>query len=178
MPQAFQTGVEPARPCFAPCASIPDDPWVCIYSKPLQESAIARHLTAEGYAVWSPLVEVRWQNRQTKQSRAFPRYVFAQNYAWMVVRNAGGSELGRVLKSSSGAPLSVPPTAMRALFDQCGPDGVIRSRETSIAVGAKVRIGPLTGICEMCETDRVRVLLSILGRQQAQWFSRHKVEAV
>lgn len=179
MPDGQLSGIEDVKPCFAPCASIPNQPWQVIHSHPHQERAIEHRIRSQGGVVWWPMESARRSNRQTVLRGIFPRYLFSQNYEWPVVRNAGGEEMGRVLLSPSRIPLNVPATEMAKLFAQCGPNGVVYPPEVRARDRVTIAEGPFvgfSGICSRSLRDRIWVLLSLFGRDQEVPFSRQQVE--
>jgi len=168
---------------FVPCASIPDAPWHCVYTRPHQEAATEARVRQEGAAAWLPLEAVALANRQTRIRPIFPRYLFVQDYRWMVVRNAGGEEMASVLRSPAGMPLVVPPRVVATLMAQRGADGIIRPAEPrEVDRGDEVEItgGPFAsfrGVCSRTARDRVWVLLNVLGSSQIE-FKRTAVALV
>jgi len=128
--------------------------------------------------------EARLANRQTVLRGIFPRYLFVQDYPWRVVRTAGGEEIGRVMVApATYAPLVVPDAAMRGLFAQCAPNGVIYPGEVEFQMNALLRVmsGPfsdLIGIYKRKMKDRIWLLLEVMGRPIEVSMPRDSVELV
>jgi transcription antitermination factor NusG len=111
--------------------------------------------------------------------------MFAMAYPWLVVRDAGGQELARVLTNpTTRKPLVMPPGAVEALMAQCGTDGLMHPpepREARRADHVKVEEGPFvgfSGIVQRTTRERVWILLNLFGRQSEVPFTRDQVELI
>ena len=173
---------------FCPSASIAGRPWACVYTKPRAEIVAEHRVRAEGFAAWLPMHQVIHRPHRgvpfTTHRPIFPRYLFVQDYRWTVVRNAGGEELGAVLRSPAGVPLSVPESVLEVLWSQCAANGVIyppEPRQVRRSDTVRVLDGPFAGfaaVCSRTSRERVWLLLSIFGRSSEIDLKRGAVELV
>lgn len=157
--------------CFAPCASIPDAPWYCVYTKPGFERATEHRIRAQGHAAWWPMEQARLANRQTVLRGIFPRYLFAQAYDRQVVRTLGGEEIARVMiVPTTRLPAIVPLLAMQTLWAQAAPNGVIyppAPADPRPADPLRVVKGPfndMVGICQRTLRNRIWLLIDVMKR--------------
>lgn len=184
MTDAKPSGSTPMAPGVAPSARLPG-PWFVIYTKPLRERATQHRITEEGGTAWLPL-EPPPRRRAVERERLirplFPRYCFARDYPWLVVRNAGGEEMAQVLTTPNRQPLPLPAGFIETLMAQCGPNGVMRlpeAREVSRRDKVRVETGPFadfSGIVQRTTRDRIWILLTLLGRPTEVPFTRENVE--
>ena len=169
------------------CASNPA-PWFVCYTKPLLERRTEYRIREEGGTAWLPL-EAPPKSRKVERERVirplFPRYCFVKDYPWLVVRNAGGEEMGQVLVSpASRRPVALPGGLVEHLMAQCSPGGVMRSpepREVTRKDTVRIEVGPFadfTGICQRTTRERVWILLNLFGRPSEVPFTRDQVELI
>lgn len=188
MPDAQMTGQAAPIPGALPSARYSGDPWFVVYTLPLRERATEFRLTTEGAVAWLPL-EAPPKRQKVERERLirplFPRYCFVQAYPWLVVRDAGGQELGTLIASpTTRKPLALPPGAVETLMAQCGPGGVFHPpepREARRKDAVRVEDGPFagfTGIVQRTTRERVWILLNLFGRQSEVPFTREQVELV
>lgn len=187
MTDAQLTGSPCIEPHAASSASNPA-PWFVVYTKPLQERRTEYRIREEGGTAWLPL-EAPPKSRKVERERIirplFPRYCFVRDYPWLVVRNAGGEEMGQVIVSfASRRPLALPGGFVEHLMAQCAPNGVMRSpepREVTRKDTVRVEVGPFadfTGICQRTTRERVWILLNLFGRPSEVPFTRDQVELI
>ncbi len=163
------------------------DAWYVVRTQPTAEIKAAQHLDRQGYRVYLP----RWRKRRSHARRVdwvaaplFPRYLFVgfdvACTPWRAIQSTiGVSQL--ILKGGMPAPV---------------PDGIvdeIRSRETAnglVEVAPDYRRGDSLLIGEgpflnkigvfdgMSDSERVAVLLDLLGRQVRVHVPVYAVKAV
>lgn len=115
----------------------------------------------------------------------FPRYIFAAFNVrdpasrWPEIYKCRGAV--RVLGSHPTNPKPVPYRLIRAIRQRERPPGK-RRVEAKFKTGQRVRAtaGPFQsfeGICKVSAKDRVKVLLSLFGRETAVEFDDHDLEA-
>ncbi len=187
MPDARVTGPSAQNSGDETCANI-SEPWFVVYAKPLRERQTLHRIREEGHIAWLPL-EAPPKHRKVERERLnrplFPRYLFVTAYPWLVVRDAGGQELGQVLTSpTTRKPLVLPAGLVDGLMAQCGPGGVFHPpepREVRRKDMVRVEEGPFSqfsGIVQRTTRERVWILLNLFGRASEVPFTRDQVELV
>lgn len=154
-------------------------PWYVAQTKPRQESTAVMHLQRQGYKTYLPML-TRWKKRHGQWCRVqevcFPRYMF-----FSPGRPQQG--LGPVRSTQGVSSLvafgQIPATIERDVLVALNQLEQMRARQEAIekavspfAAGDTVRIesGPLsglTGIVSASSTERVAVMLSLLGREKS-----------
>ena len=162
------------------CASNGGDPfrWYCLLLAPRAETAARDRLEDAGFGVFLPLVTIirrHARRREARQVPAFPRYLFVRldvaAPGWTRVYRLPGSGVLRIMGPRPETPAPLPAGTVERL-QAAGWDRPLGADATPalIEAGADVRVtdGPFVdhhGICQWSDGTRVRVLLSLLGRQ-------------
>jgi transcriptional antiterminator RfaH len=160
--------------------------WYLVYTKPRQERLARENLQRQGYEAYLPLVQRnrRRSGRYHQITEAlFPRYLFiyldCETDNWAPIRSTCGvSGLVRF----GGLPAMVPAALVAALQDQDDESGIQKIPANEIKPGDKVTIieGPLTGYQGIYQkhksTDRVSVLLDIVGNYTEVTLSKHDLQ--
>lgn len=152
-------------------------PWYVAQTKPRQEATAVMHLQRQGYKTYLPML-TRWKKRHGEWCRVqevcFPRYMFfspgrPQQGLGSVRSTQGVSSLvtfGQIPATIGGDVL----VALNQLEQMRIRQETTEKPTHPFAVGNTVRIesGPLsglTGIVSASSTERVAVMLSLLGRE-------------
>lgn len=172
--------------------------WYVIWTAPRAEPRIEEALRKKGLETYVPreTLSIVRRNKEIEVERpALGRYVFVGLHGampqWGDVHLAlqgqgswfGAPVLGRVLRCADGRPLRVPAGALQRLADWLGP--VAEGNDTRgpcFAAGDAVRpvSGPLAGyvgVVHSSDDDRVKAVLSILGRFTVVEFDYQQLEA-
>jgi len=165
------------------------DPWLCIHHRADDGARVRLALRREGIEVHWPRCVVRQPRKDDVLRPLFPGYLFARTAQWSWLR-AVPNVIGVVGVRERGVPSPMPTGVVEALIAEAGGamDGVIDlTPDATVARGYKrgdklrVVSGPLAGLLAEFRgdhgTDRVAVLLSILGGQTAAVMRRDQVEA-
>lgn len=161
--------------------------WYVIQTKPKKEVEAESYLSTRGVEMFNPLMETfaSRNGRVNKELKSlFPGYVFGkfdleQNYP--LVRWARGVK--RVL-GFGGYPTPISEEVVRIIKERTDDQGVVRMKhhlEPNDVV--RIKTGPLKdllGIFErwISDSDRVRILLSLIGYQPAVEIHYSMVEKV
>ena len=148
--------------------------WYVVFTHPHGEETASRHLERQGFATYLPR---RWTlrrhaRRQERVARPlFPRYLFVAldvcTQRWRSVHSTVGVSR---LVCRGDAPAPVPEGVVEQLIEQQDELGCIRFAPR-FRRGDRVRIldgafADLLGLYEeMTDTQRVTLLLDLLGRQ-------------
>lgn len=163
------------------------DAWYVVRSQPTAEIKAAQHLDRQGYRVYLP----RWRKRRSHARRVdwvtaplFPRYLFVgfdvALTPWRAIQSTiGVSQL--ILKG--GMPAPVPDGIVDEIRGRETADGLVEvthgyRRGDSLLIGEGPfldRIGVFDG---MTDSERVAVLLDLLGRQVRVHVPAYAVQAV
>jgi transcription elongation factor/antiterminator RfaH len=148
--------------------------WYAVYCQPHRESAAASHLRNQDFAVFLPKREkMRRHARKIEKVRRpfFPGYLFISldinRERWRSINSTVGV-IRIVMQNDSPAP--APRGVVEGLLAACDKDQILRFIP-NLTVGQKVRVidGPLADLIgeldQLTDTERVRVLLDILGGQ-------------
>jgi len=150
--------------------------WHVVYTQPRNEALAFEHLGRQGFEVFLPrYLKRRSHARVVSEVPAplFPRYLFAafdvSEPGWRVIRSTrGGVDL---LRSGDGLAW-VPEIVVEQLRRRCDKQGfVVLARHLGLGRGQRIRID--SGAFAACDAifeahtdgDRVKVLLSLLGRE-------------
>jgi transcriptional antiterminator RfaH len=152
--------------------------WYAVYTQPRNEERAQEHLLRQDFEVFLP----RYLKRRSHARRVsvvpaplFPRYLFvsfdAAQQRWRALRSTRGVI---DLVSNGETPVPVPETIIKVMELRRDDDGfVVLARHLDLKRGTKIRIdsGPFAAHEAIFETirdsDRVVVLLSLLGREVA-----------
>ena len=165
-----------------------EQPWYVIQSKPRQENQVSAYLTAQGLEVFYPTVRVQPVNPRASTLRPlFPRYVFVQ----ADLEEVGVSALqwvpgaiGLVMFDGVAAPVhdAVVKAIRRRVQEIREAGGLVFD---GLGQGDPVRIveGPLKGYeaifdLRLSGSERVQVLLQMLGRQMRVTVNANAIERV
>ena len=148
--------------------------WYLVQTHTGKEAYAQAHLKRQGYRTFLPLTwrTIRHARRiSSVKSAYFPSYLFVSMDLtldrWRPVESTLG--VARLFKAN-GWPAPAPIGLVEHLADLTGGDGLIDRTAGSFREGQEVRVilGPFTDqiatIDTLGENDRVRVLLSIMGR--------------
>lgn len=161
--------------------------WYVIETKPKREEEVDSYLSERGVDIFNPLLEtVSARNgRLNRELKAlFPNYIFGkfdldQNYP--LVRWARGV---RKVLGFGGYPVPVSEEAIEIIKERTDANGIVREThqfEPNDLV--RIKSGPLKdlwGIFErwVSDSDRVRILLNLIGYQPAVELHYSMVEKV
>ncbi len=150
--------------------------WYVVYTHPHAEAKAVAHLERQGFSVYLPRYRTRRRHaRKVEEVRRplFPRYLFVAfdeiRERWRPILSTVGVS-GMVCRGERPTP--VPPGIVEAIrageddgrFDQTVDAATLRD-------GDRVRVvdGPFADLigrfCGLADTERVIVLLDMLGRQ-------------
>ena len=150
--------------------------WHVVYTQPRKEALAFEHLERQGFEVFLP----RYLKRRSHARRVdvvpaplFPRYLFASfdidEPGWRVIRSTRG--IVDLVRSGHGLAW-VPEIVIEELHRRCDKQGfVLLARQLDLGPGQRIRID--SGAFAACDAifeahtddDRVKVLLSLLGRE-------------
>lgn len=146
--------------------------WYAVHCQPHRENAAVVHLKNQDFRIFLPRRELtRRHARKIEKVRKafFPGYLFIHldltRDRWRCVNSTFGV-IRIVMQNDRPAP--APLGVVEALIAASDSEGILR-RRTELALGQKVRVinGPLTELVgeleQLTDTDRVRVLLDIMG---------------
>jgi len=150
--------------------------WFVVQTQPHAEAKAMSHLGRQGFESYLPrYLKRRRHARQVETVRAplFPRYLFVRidlaAQRWRCIHSTVG--VARLV-SNGEDPAPVADQVIEALRAREGDDGLVQlAPQRRFALGEQVRIldGALAsclGLYEgMADTDRVKVLLDLLGRK-------------
>lgn len=152
------------------------DHWYALRSKPRKEDVVWRQVTSQGFESYYPRLRVHPVNPRSRKLRPyFPGYLFVKadlEEAGMSVFQWMPHSLGLI--TFGGEPAAVPPhliDAIRKRVDQINAAGgeIFDGLEAGEAV--RISDGPFRGYEAIFDmrlpgTERVRVLLELLGNQR------------
>jgi transcriptional antiterminator RfaH len=157
--------------------------WYCAWTHPQEEHRAALELGKQGFGIYLPL----HLDRQTRRVEVmFRRYLFVRFDAaadpWGAIRSTPG--VVGLICHTIGHPTPLPPGIVEGLVSHTSDRGVVDDpgdARAAIAPGSQARLldGPLadlSGICQWSDDKRVRLLLSLLGREVVVTVSRTAVE--
>lgn len=117
-----------------------------------------------------------------KRQPLFPGYLFVRIDpdvpGWTAINNTRG--ISRLLVQDPRHPLALPESLMTELQARCGPDELVKS-VNDLEVGDRIRIlsGPfadvITKIHHLPDTERVSVLLDLMGRDVRTSLPRNQI---
>ena len=160
--------------------------WYLVVSKPRAEFKAQENLQRQGYEVYLPLVQNtrRRNGKNIKCTEAFfPRYLFIyldkETDNWAPIRSTIGVA-GMV--RFGGMPVKVPESLIDNLQQNENESGYQEIERKELKKGDKVEIidGPFEGYKavyqKMKSTERVSVLLDIVGKNTQVTLSIHELE--
>ncbi len=162
--------------------------WYLVYTKPRQEELAAENLIRQGYEVFLPKLRESRQSHRAAKNKIVPlfsRYLFisldCDTDQWAPIRSTLGVSM---LVRFGSLPLAVPESLVTRLKTEVCEHGYINVPEKKYTSGQTVRItdGALQGYEAIFSasngSDRVIVLLNIIGQQSSVSVPKHFVEAI
>lgn len=160
--------------------------WYLIVTKPQSEFKAQENLLRQGYETYLPLVQTsrRCNGKNIKRTEAFfPRYLFIfldkETDNWAPIRSTIGVA-GMV--RFGGMPAVVPERMINNLKTNENELGLQLIEKKELKAGDSVDIidGPFEGYkavyCKMKSTERVSVLLDIVGKNTQVTLNVHELE--
>lgn len=169
----------PNRVAVPPCSETAQWPadWYVIHTKPRQEALALQHLRNQNYDVWLP-THSAWRKHAGEWARVsspmFPRYLFARpatsgQSIGPIRSTIGVSNLVRFGNTPARLPDAVAQ-ALQQLERQLAQQPAPETSPFSPGMTVTICDGPLRGlqgIVARSASDRVMVLLELLGREKA-----------
>lgn len=165
--------------------------WYAVYTKPRGEEQALSHLQAQGFRCFLPRLRktrTHARRRDVVLEPLFPRYLFTSfDLAVTRWRAINGSRGVVQVLTQNDVPLSVPKGIVETILHEVDEHGVTNILTVlGLAAGSKVRInsGPFEGkLAEVRSaptkgSDRVALLLEILGKDASLQLPAHLVEPV
>lgn len=147
--------------------------WYLVYTKPRKETFVQHQVQQKGVPLFFPKLLLPARAKRLRLVPLFPNYLFVRvEAAWQydAVRWAPGV---RYVVNFNGTPAPVDDAAVAFLQQHADMQGVLTACST-LRTGQEVLIreGPFAGLTGIIEhppdaRGRVKVLLSLLGRQVA-----------
>ena len=149
--------------------------WYVVHTRPQAEARAREHLANQGFEAWLPeFLKKRRHARRTETVRRplFPRYLFVRfdldAERWRSVLGTAG-----VMHLVGGdPPTPIADAVIEAIRARQDEDGLVPvSPALSLQAGDTVRIaeGPLADLegifLDIDETDRIAILLKLMGRE-------------
>lgn len=160
--------------------------WYLIVTKPQSEFKAQENLLRQGYKTYLPLVQTSRRRNGKKVERTeafFPRYLFIhldkETDNWSPIRSTIGVA---GLVRFGGMPAAVPDNMIANLMNNENEFGLQSVEKKELNQGDKVAIvdGPFEGYKavyqKMKSTERVSVLLDIVGKNTQVTLSVHELE--
>ncbi len=160
--------------------------WHVVHTRPHQEKRAAANLRNQDYRVWLPAMSrTRRHARkvETVQTPLFPGYLFIEldlgREKWSPINSTYGV---KYILSDGVQPQILPDEFVDTLMDSVDETGAAFV-DPKLHPGDTVRFisGPfsdcLAAVREMLPRERVRLLLSVLGRQVTTIASRREIVA-
>jgi transcriptional antiterminator RfaH len=161
--------------------------WYVIQTKPKKEEEATSYLSTKGVEIFSPLIEA-FNGRNAKVTKElkplFPGYIFGkfdleQNYP--LVRWGKGV---KCVLGFGGYPVSISEEVVEIIKEKADARGVVRLKgDYKPNDVVRIKTGPLKdllGIFErwVSESERVRILLNLIGYQPAVEMHYSMIEKV
>ena len=161
--------------------------WYVIQTKPKKEEEATSYLSTKGVEIFNPHMEnfALKNGRMNKEFKSlFPGYIFGkfdldQNYP--LVRWARGV---KCVLSFGGYPVPISEEVVQIIKERADPQGIVRVKQDYKPNDVvRIKTGPLKdllGIFErwVSESERVRILLNLIGYQPAVEMHYSMVEKV
>jgi len=161
--------------------------WYVIQTKPKKEEEADSYLSTRGVEIFSPLMEAFTlrNGRMNKELKPlFPGYIFGkfdleQNYP--LVR--WGRGVKKVL-GFGGYPTSISEEVVEIIKERTDTEGIVRVKQNFKANDViRIKTGPLKDLLAIFErwvsdSDRVRILLNLIGFQPAVEMHYSMIEKV
>jgi transcription antitermination factor NusG len=150
--------------------------WYAVHCHTHKEAFVVQQLEMHGFTVFYPHLQVQPANPRSRAVRPyFPGYVFVQaNIAEVGISRFQYLPHALGLVSFGGVPAEVPAPLLRAIaqhLETINAAGGELLMQLKPGDRVKIRSGPFAGYealfdARLRDTDRVRVLLDMLGDQQ------------
>lgn len=165
---------------------MPESMWFLAYTRPRLETVALQNLLQQGFHAYLPLFKCLKKTDSGSHAAfepMFPRYVFFRpshgNQSIGTVRSTRG--VGHVV-SFGHVPAIIRPEILAAIrrFEQARSAADLNEL-SALRIGAAVRffdpvfVG-LEGLVKSVSSQRVSVLLEVMGRQQVVIVDRHQLE--
>jgi len=161
--------------------------WYVIQTKPKKEEGAKLYLSTKGVEVFSPLIEtfVPRNGKMNKELKSlFPNYIFAKfelekNYP--LVRWARGV---KKILGFGGYPVPISEEVIELIKKRTDENGIVKKTHHFVANDVvRIKTGPLRELCGIfdrwvSESERVRVLLNLIGYQPAVEIHYSMIEKV
>jgi transcription antitermination factor NusG len=174
-PLSPATQQEPAQSCTVPCGSHGGD-WFCAETHYAHEQIARDELDSQSFATFLPMVfERRTKNRKIIRVEVpmFPGYIFVrfdrQHDNWPPILGTKG--VRGLLGPHKSRPSSLPLDLIHAIADNATAlNAEFLAHAQAKLVGHKLRVtkGPwagFEGVCLWHSGDRIRLLMSLFGRE-------------
>lgn len=162
--------------------------WFVAQLRPHGLARARTHLHRQGFETFSPEIATGHRPQlKVKKSRSplFPGYLFV-NFnpsvnGWTAINNTRG--VSRLILNDPRRPSPLPQQLMKQLFRRCDSSELFSSSDI-LEVGDHIRIlsGPFSGLITKIEalpdTERVGLLVELLGRQVRSTLPRSDVAKV
>ena len=161
--------------------------WYVIQTKPKKEEEATSYLSTKGVEIFSPLIEA-FNTRNAKVTKElkplFPGYIFGKfdlEHNYPLVRWGRGV---KCVLGFGGYPTSISEEVVEIIKERTDTQGVVRVKQGFNPNDVvRIKAGPLKdllGIFErwVSESERVRVLLNLIGYQPAVEIHYSMIEKV
>lgn len=163
------------------------DLWYVIQTKPKKEEEAGSYLSTRGVEIFSPFMEtftLRYGRMNKELKPLFPGYIFGkfdleQNYP--LVR--WGRGVKKVL-GFGGYPTSISGEVVEIIKTRTDTEGIVRVKQNfKVNDVIRIKTGPLKDLLAIFErwvsdSDRVRILLNLIGYQPAVEMHYSMIEKV
>jgi transcriptional antiterminator RfaH len=149
--------------------------WFVLQTKPNALETARSSLDRQGYRAFMPLQRITRRSRKGLQNSLrplFPGYLFLSGQEngmnWRAISYSRG--VRRILTTASGQPAQLPTEFVTELSRMTDDRGLLTST-AEFEAGDDVRVvnGPMAGwaakVLELSDTNRVRLLLDVMGRK-------------
>jgi len=147
----------------------------------MRERVAQENVENQGFEAYLPLIEVMSARRTLRLVPMFPCYMFVRFDPavdrWRAIASSRGVK--RVFGSTPETPTAVPEWVMTGVREAERGNGRpdVDGRH-GVPLGAAIRVGELTGVCEWSTEKRVGMLLTLMGRECRTTVDRDEVEMV
>jgi transcriptional antiterminator RfaH len=161
--------------------------WYVIQTKPKKEEEAVSYLSTRGVEIFNPLMET-FALRNGKMNKElkplFPGYIFGK---FDLEKNYPLVRWGRGVKKVlgfGGYPTSVSEEIVEVIKERTDTEGIVRVKQNYKANDViRIKTGPLKDLLAIFErwvsdTDRVRILLNLIGYQPAVEMHYSMIEKV
>lgn len=146
--------------------------WAVVYTHALKEFEAKKQLEQQAFEVYLPVFEKKLTSQKKYAIKPlFPRYLFVKicdQQSWRPILSTRG--VNNLLLKASLVPQSIPDAFVKNLKFMENKDGIITTKHPcSLALGTKIQItkggfeGQIGKITSMSDTDRIKVLIELLG---------------